>query len=246
MENVIGVLVMLAFAGVSIWQKRQEELKAREEREKRQRQNPEDLPEETRRMLYGESGVPPRPGQKPGHDIPVARRKGEPPMPPRRSPVRPVAQAGTPPIYVEGEVSPWQPHVPTEGPGSAAARQEQAAAEIERQRVEDLRRKLQAQLEARKREAEMAKRRAAQPVPPRPPAQQPQRRPVPAAVASAQPHEGPQAPLPKTAPVPAQAAAARRGSPVTAQALRRILNNPRGIRQAVVLNEILSGPVSMR
>lgn len=246
MENLIGFIIFLAVAGISMAQKYQEQKKAAELQNQRKRQNPEDLPEATRRMLYGESGVPPKPGQKPGHDIPVARRKSEPPMP-RRSAVQPVSQQAKPPIYVEGEVSPWQPHTPTEGPGSPAAQQEGGyVADSERQRIEELRRQLQKQLESRKQEAEVAKRRAVHqqaPAPKAPRAPQAVRRQV-APAAPARGKEGPSTPLPRQ---PQQAAPPEKRRPaVTAEGLRRILHNPRGIRQAILLNEVLSGPVSMR
>jgi hypothetical protein len=249
MENIIGFIVFLAVAGISVYQKMQEQKKADQANAERKRQRPEDLPEATRRMLYGESGMPPKPGQAPGHDIPVARRKGSPPPMPRRTPVQPVSQQGKPPIYVEGEVSPWQPHVPTEGPGSPVAQEGGYVADSERQRIEELRRKLQAQLETRKQEAELARRRAVHQQAPAPKAQAPR----PQATAPQAPRRGPSTPVqPHEGPAQlaaaqaAKEAAARRSSPVTAAGLRRILNNPRGIRQAVVLTEILNPPVSMR
>lgn len=253
MENIIGFIVFLAVAGISVYQKIQEQKKADQANAERKRQRPEDLPEATRRMLYGESGVPPKPGQAPGHDIPVARRKGSPPPMPRRTPVQPVSQQGKPPIYVEGEVSPWQPHTPTEGPGSPVAQEGGYVADSERQRIEELRRKLQAQLETRKQEAELARRRAVHQQAPAPKAQAPRPQQV-AQQASRRvpptppmpPHEGPANLASSQAAQAAREAAARRSSPVTAAGLRRILNNPRGIRQAVVLTEILNPPVSMR
>jgi hypothetical protein len=256
MDSILGFIVFAAIAGISAYMKHRETKQAEAANLERERQRPEDLPEETRRMLYGETGVPPKQGQAPGHDIPVARRKGAaPPMPQRRAPMQ-TAYSGRPaPDEMEG--SPMYPRVPSEGPGSAKPSIEVEAAS-ERQRVEDLRRQLQVQLEARKREAEIARRRAAQSGqqaqhPQQHPAQQQPRMPKQQRRTAATPviteKEGTSIPLPTTmaAAEPQLAAEAQRPrSAVNAPAMRRILNNPRGLRQAMALNEILSPPVSMR
>jgi len=65
-ENVIGFVVFAVIAAFSMYSKYREQ-KAAEEAAKRRRvrKRPEDLPERTRKMLYGESGVPPKRGAQP-------------------------------------------------------------------------------------------------------------------------------------------------------------------------------------
>lgn len=232
MDDILGFIVFLLIAGISGAAKYMESRKAERERAERPTVRPEDLPEATRRALYGESGVPPRAGQRPGHDIPMARRKGAPPpMPPRRQPAEgPVMRQGNYEVRGEETTSP---------------------AYSEEQRVEELRRKLQQKLqqqwveEQRKRNAaeqrkrEVEKQRQAH----RPVKAQQRQQPVPRPAPSA-PTEGPR-PVP---PVPKRAEAAeppQRRTPATATAAR-ILHNPRSLRQAIILREVLSPPVGLR
>lgn len=227
-ENIIGFVIFLVIAGSSILSKMREQRKAeieREQRQQRPRKRPEDLPEATRRMLYGETGVPPKQGQAPGYDIPTARPKqgGAPPMP-RRAPTQaeqvPDAEA------LPGGIGP-----------------------DEERRVRELQRRLQQQLEAQRKEAEFARQKAERERALKQRQQQAKlaRRQAPPAAAEAEgaavgaasaaaqqrkPQEG-------YAPV----AAARRAPAVD---VRDLLANPVNLRQGIILTEILMPPVSMR
>lgn len=98
MENLLGLIIFLVIAGISVVGKMRESRKLEEERRDRESMPPVELPEATRRMLYGDIG----------DDIPTARPRqtGEAPPPrpvvvarpapaPRQEPRR---QEATPPV----------------------------------------------------------------------------------------------------------------------------------------------------
>ncbi len=93
MDNLIGFLVFIGIAIVSIVGKMQEQKKREQQRQRSHpKTRPEDLPEATRRMLYGDTQVPgPRHQPEP---IPMAQPKGTPPsmsnLPEREESVEPV------------------------------------------------------------------------------------------------------------------------------------------------------------
>lgn len=72
MENLLGLIIFLVIAGISVVGKMRETRKLEEERRERESMPPVELPEATRRMLYGDTG-----------DIPTARPRqtGEAPPP---------------------------------------------------------------------------------------------------------------------------------------------------------------------
>lgn len=242
LENIIGFIIFLVVAGSSIVSKILEQRKADAERQQRRKVDPSELPEATRRMLYGETGAPPREGQAPGHDIPTARRKGAgaPPMPQRRS-----AQQGMPPMPQRQEPPARLPELSPQGLPPAEPNSD------EERRVRELRRRLQQQMEAQRKQAEFARQKAErdrilkQQQRQQAAAKTTRRPPVPAAAAVQGEQEGPTAPIPVSKPEPVQrpAAAVRRMTP---QDVRRLLENPASLRQGIVLMEILQPPVSLR
>lgn len=242
LENIIGFIIFLVVAGSSIVSKILEQRKADAERQQRRKVDPSELPEATRRMLYGETGEPPREGQAPGHDIPTARRKGAgaPPMPQRRS-----AQQGMPPMPQRQEPPARLPELSPQGLPQAEPNSD------EERRVRELRRRLQQQMEAQRKQAEFARQKAErerllkQQQRQQSAAKTVRRPQAPAAVAVQEDREGPTAPIPVSKPEQAQrpSAAARRMTP---QDVRRLLENPASLRQGIVLMEILQPPVSLR
>lgn len=224
-ENIIGFVIFLVIAGSSILSKMREQRKAeieREQRQQRPRKRPEDLPEATRRMLYGETGVPPKQGQSPGYDIPTARPKqgGAPPMP-RRAPT----QAEYLPEAEGGLGSP--------GPD-------------EERRVRELQRRLQQQLEAQRKEAEFARQKAERERALKQRQHQAKlarRQAAPAALEATAPSTNAAAQSRQPQEGYAPAAAARRAPAVD---VRDLLANPVNLRQGIILTEILMPPVSMR
>lgn len=242
LENIIGFIIFLVVAGSSIVSKILEQRKAEAERQQRRKIDPSELPEATRRMLYGETGEPPREGQAPGHDIPTARRKGAgtPPMPQRRS-----AQQGMPPMPRRQGPPARLPELSSPGLPQAEPNSE------EERRVRELRRRLQQQLEAQRRQAEFARQKAErerllkQQQRRQAPANTARRPPVPITAAVQEEREGPTMPVPVSKPEQIQrpAAAARRMTP---QDVRKLLENPASLRKGIVLMEILQPPVSLR
>lgn len=108
MDNYVGPIVLLGFAVLAIVQKikqmREEEQIRRDQGQKRSFMD--DLPEETRRQIYGDSGVPTATLDDEDEDddvtvvpIPVARERQARPAPVPRSsqPAQQTRQAATPP-----------------------------------------------------------------------------------------------------------------------------------------------------
>jgi hypothetical protein len=227
MENLIGFLIFVAIAAFSSYmqnlKQRKEEAEKKAEQAKRQARRgaarPEDLPEATRRMLYGDGG-----------DIPTAVPRGEAPRqdpPPRPAdrqrpiPVQPAAPQGDAPRHMP---TPPMRQAPPEPP-----------------------RRPQPGMDPRRREPTVQPARPRALVPPQPVRQQARRRTEQAwqqahgqdPRAAAPP---PPAPRPK-APVPAQAVQTRA---VSGARIRRMARNPQTLREALVLSELLQPPVSMR
>lgn len=239
LENIIGFIIFLVVAGSSIVSKILEQRKADAERQQRRKVDPSELPEATRRMLYGETGEPPREGQAPGHDIPTARRKGAgaPPMP-RRS-----AQQASPPMPQRQEPPARLPELSPQGlppaePGSD-----------EERRVRELRRRLQQQAEAQRKQAEFARQKAERErllkqQQRQQAAMRAERRPS-SQVATIQ--EEPEGSKVRESAKPEQpqrpTVAARCMTP---RDVRRLVDNPASLRQGIVLMEILRPPVSLR
>lgn len=249
MEDLIGFLIFAAIAGIGALSKYAESKKAERERQNRPVVKPEDLPEATRRMLYGESGVPPRPGQRPGHDIPTARRKAavppsppRPPMPPREGPRTAPAEG---PLMRQGSYPTEQPYVRGEETSSPVFSEEQ--------RIEELRRKLQQKLQqqwVQEQRKKTATQQAARPKPPAAPRSNKLVRTHPKAPVAVAPEHREGAPSPEEGPHRAfpqhheEATASRR--PPAAAMVKRIFHNPRALRQAVILQEVLGTPVGLR
>ena len=172
MEDLIGFLVFAAIAGFSIFSKYREQKKAEEvAKERRLRKRPEDLPERTRKMLYGESGVPPKRGGEPTYRTarertapsPTPQRQAAPPV--RRQERRPIEERHTVLSNEEFEV-----------------REKRAQAQ---RTLEEMWRQAKAAEERARRKQQKAQRRQQQreatpPPPPPKPKPQPARRPEPA------------------------------------------------------------------
>ncbi len=220
-ENIIGFVIFLVIAGSSILSKMREQRKAEVEREQRPRKRPEDLPEATRRMLYGETGVPPKQGQSPGYDIPTARPKqgGAPPMP-RRAPT-------------QAEYLPEAEAMPGDtGPD-------------EERRVRELQRRLQQQLEAQRKEAEFARQKVERERALKQRQHQAKlaRRQAPPAQAASPETASLATQAQRSQEAYAPATTTRRAPVVD---VRELLANPANLRQGIILTEILMPPVSMR
>ncbi len=146
MENLLGLIIFLVIAGISVVGKMRESRKAEEERREREGMPPVELPEVTRRMLYGDSG-----------DIPTARPRqtGEAPPPrpvvvARPAPSAPVPQQQprrqeNPPTVVrpaqQGQQRPAGPRPPVSVPARKvpvqAAPTRQAARRAEQEGASD-------------------------------------------------------------------------------------------------------------
>lgn len=193
MDGIFGFIIFAIILGISGLQKWKE---YREEQEFRKgsddRPTIEDLPEATRRMLYGDPNV--RPAQLDDEEvvpIPVARpaRRPEPPRP------QPVQRQAPPP-----------PPRPVQQPRRAVA-------------------------------------------PPPPPAPKPRPRPqrVEAKPTYTKPRPTPQKQHPSRPQIQAPAAQKRRTKDTSSRGLAlRLIDHPTGVRAAIIANEILGKPISMR
>ncbi|MCC6144379.1 MAG: hypothetical protein IT368_11290 [Candidatus Hydrogenedentes bacterium] len=234
MENLIGFIIFLIIAVISMIGKMQEARKEREEAQQNARRvRPEDLPEKTRRMLYGDDV-----------EIPQAQpRQGVPPPVPTQAPVRPQPVRDVMsepweaprPVQDQRDVSPaQQPYIPRETPPPVPQRPVQMPrqtdpAEQARRMMEDMWRQAQRQFQQQMETQQ-----------PRP-QQQPQatrqvrrkRRP------EAQPQEGP-APAPQPRPRPAPVA------PAPSRQHAFLFGDLKDVRRGILMAEILGPPKGLQ
>lgn len=116
MDSLIGLIIFGVIAGLSglvklIEKRKEEELR----RTRAERRNVDDLPEATRRMLYGEGGPPV--ARRRGEGVPpppvaVPRRPVPPPTPPQRPLPMPRGEMPAPPVGQRRPVPQQRPAVP--------------------------------------------------------------------------------------------------------------------------------------
>lgn len=240
-EEIIGVVIFLVFVIFSIVRKIQEQMTASRRQDEQRNITLEELPEETRRMLFGETAPPTaRPRgrddsmDEEDEDVIVARpRRVEPRMAkPRPGSPRPPAQtvpAAQPVQRQPARQTPFPPPRPqAQPPFRAPATQkppppprQTPATEIPRMRPAPLEGQMQRQ------------------IPPHVP-RAPQRRRQPTVPpALVEPQEGPQQPFRPSSSEP------QRG-PSEPRRRRMWFAGTRDLRRAIVLTEILGPPKSLR
>lgn len=232
MESFLPFIIIVVITGLSLLNKLQERKRVEAERQEAEenRSDYEDLPEATRRMVYGDGGPPEARPQPAPPGVRTAR-----PAQPAQRPVP--SELDQMPEAFRRIVEALQPELARQAPPKPV---QPAPAAPQRPPSPPLR---PARQEARRAfpSLEAQSRRPVQPIPPQRVQREQVQRPRPQATRPAKPRPQRRRPVPRPAPV----AARGRRRPPPPRGLR-LFDDLQDVRRGIVLSEILGPPVSMR